>query len=554
MISQLRLTRNRNLTLATLLDELLEARAGQEVSYEEDFRGLDHRPQPVQRFEDLYREVNALSRFLVEETGLRRGELVAISKTNDVRCFRWFLAVIRAGGIAVPLNPLLSLAELETILAQCRASVLVTDQAVFESTIRARQALPVTHWIQGDSEAATLEGFRRVSPAYLEAPPLPPMRLDPDDPVAIFYTSGTEGFPKGVALSSRALLGSRVMAILIALLLGKSDLALLALPWAHILAVSTVLYGLIAGARACFLPRFEVQQAIAAIERYRVTAFVGVPAMLVKLVEAAPPREKLASLRVWVSASDFLPPACRHRLLQYGAVARVFGRRVVRPLLINVYGMAELGGSAMLGLDVPGLPGRGELCVPVPPYRVRIADQDGRPMGRGQVGECLIKGPGLPSGYWNDPQGSSTLLTPDGWLRTGDLAVKNHLGLVRLVGRAKEVIKCGGYSVHAREVEHVIATHPSVASAAVVGVPHPQKGEAPIGVVELCEGFAPSEEELLAWCRCRLASYKLPRRIHILGKGALPQGATEKILKRVLRERYARDFGSTESTFRADIP
>jgi fatty-acyl-CoA synthase len=87
-----------------------------------------------------------------------------------------------------------------------------------------------------------------------------------------------------------------------------------------------------------------------------------------------------------------------------------------------------------------------------------------------------------------------------------------------------------------------------------VGVPHPQKGEAPIGVVELCEGFAPSEEELLAWCRCRLAPYKLPRRIHILGKGALPQGATEKILKRLLREQYAGDFGPAESTFRADIP
>ena len=533
------------LTLASFLDQLLPTHGRQVVSYHDDFIGLDGRPQTVQRFEDLHREVAAMSRFLVEEIGLRRGDLVAICKTNDHRFFRWFLAAIRAGGIAVPLNPLLTLAELQRILAHCGARVLVTDSAVFHGAIRSRHALPVTHWIQADNHPGLLEGFRRPSSGCLEKSTIAPAQLDPGDTVAIFHTSGTQGFPKGVMLSSRALLGGRAIAALVAPFLSRRDLALLCLPWAHIMAVSTALYGLMAGVAARFLERFDAGQAIAAIERHRITVFVGVPAMLVKLVNAAPPKEKLASVRLWVSASDHLPRACRARLLEYGAFYRFLGRRMVRPLFVNAYGMVELGGSAMFGLDAPFLPGKGELCLPVPPYRIRIADTDGRPARRGQVGECLIKGPGLTSGYWQDPQNTAALLTHDGWLHTGDLAVKTRLGLVRLVGRAKDVIKCGGYSVYAPEVEEVIATHPAVASAAVVGVPHPDKGEVPIAIAELRQGVTPHEGELLAWCRARLAPYKAPRRIHLVEPGALPQGVTEKVLKRVLRERYGGDFEGT---------
>jgi acyl-CoA synthetase (AMP-forming)/AMP-acid ligase II len=531
------------LTLATFLDHLLARRGAQVISYQDDFIGLDGRPQPVQRFGDLHREVAAFSGFLREDIGLRPGELVAIYKTNDYRFFRWFLAVIRAGGIAVPLNRLLTLAELQRILAHCGARVLVTDRAAFHGTIGVKNALPVRDWIQADSEPGLLEGFRRPSPEWLEKPLVEPAQLEPDDTVAIFHTSGTQGFPKGAMLSSRALLAGRAIATLFAPFLSKRDLALLCLPWAHIMAVSTALYGLMAGVPARFLERFDAEQAIAAIERHRITVFVGVPTMLVKLVNAAPPKEKLASVRLWVSASDYLPQACRVRLLEYGALFRVLGRRIMRPLVLNAYGMVELGGSAMFGLDAAFFPGQGELCLPVPPYRIRIAGSDGRVARRGQVGECLIKGPGLTGGYWKDPRSTAELLTADGWLRTGDLAVKTRLGLVRLVGRAKEVIKCGGYSVHTREVEEVLAAHPAVAAAAAVGVPHPEKGEVPIAFAELRPESAIGEQELLEWCRARLAPYKSPRRIHLVEPGELPQGVTEKVLKRVLRERIEGNSG-----------
>lgn len=531
------------LTLATFLDHLLASRGAQVISYQDDFIGLDGRAQPVQRFQDLHREVAALSGFLREEIGLRPGELVAIYKTNDYRFFRWFLAAIRAGGIAVPLNGLLTLAELQRILEHCGARVLVTDTAAFHGTIRSKDALPVKHWIQADGEPGLLEGFRRPSPEWLDKPPVEPAQLDPDDTVAIFHTSGTQGFPKGAMLSSRALLGGRAIAALFAPFLSKRDLALLCLPWAHVMAVSTALYGMLAGVPARLLERFDAEQAIAAIERYRITAFVGVPAMLVKLVNAAPPKEKLASVRLWVSASDYLPGACRVRLREYGALFRVLGRRIMRPLVLNAYGMVELGGSAMFGLDAAFFPGQGELCLPVPPYRIRILGSDGRAARWGQVGECLIKGPGLASGYWKDPRGTAELLSGDGWLRTGDLAVKTRLGLVRLVGRAKDVIKCGGYSVYACELEEVLAAHPAVATVAVVGVSHPDKGEVPIAIVELRQGVSTGEEELLEWCRARLAPYKAPRRIHLMEPGELPQGVTDKVLKRVLRQRFEGDFG-----------
>jgi acyl-coenzyme A synthetase/AMP-(fatty) acid ligase len=114
--------------------------------------------------------------------------------------------------------------------------------------------------------------------------------------------------------------------------------------------------------------------------------------------------------------------------------------------------------------------------------------------------------------------------------------------MVRLVGRKKDVIKCSGYSVYSKEVEEVLVSHPAVAKAAVVGVPHPQKGEAPIGIIELTEGSTLNEEDLVVWCRGQIAPYKAPRRIHIVEKGVLPQGMTEKVLKRVLRERYLNDF------------
>ena len=162
--------------------------------------------------------------------------------------------------------------------------------------------------------------------------PFPPAAIDPAATVAVFHTSGTTGFPKGAALSSSALLGARASTVFTGLFLGPKDLALVALPWSHIMAVSIALYGLMAGIRGCFLERFDVEDALELVERFGVTTFVGVPAMLARLVNSNPDPARLASVRVWLSASDHLPDEVRERLREFGALIRLPGGRRIPPL------------------------------------------------------------------------------------------------------------------------------------------------------------------------------------------------------------------------------
>jgi acyl-CoA synthetase (AMP-forming)/AMP-acid ligase II len=358
----------------------------------------------------------------------------------------------------------------------------------------------------------------------------------------VFHTSGTSGFPKGAALSSRALLGGRASTVLARLFLSHRDLALIALPWSHIMAVSIALYGLMAGIRGCFLDRFEVGPALDQIERYGVTAIVGVPAMFARLLNSNPDPARLATVRLWLSASDNLPSEVRQRLRQYGALVRLPGGRRIPPVLLNGYGMVELGGLAMMGVETVLLPGSGDLCFPMPPFKVRVADANGLPVRPGVTGECQIRRRGLSPHYWKDKGKDHDLLTADGWLRTGDLATRNRLGMIRLVGRMKDVIKSGGYSVYVRELEEAILAHPAVARAAAFGLPHPEKGETPVAAVELHPGSTATESDLLDWCRQNLAPYKAPRHIWILAPGELPHNHTGKVLRRALKERFSAEM------------
>jgi acyl-CoA synthetase (AMP-forming)/AMP-acid ligase II len=536
---RIQLSRDRNVTVANLVDELLRRDGDREVSVE------DGKPY---RLAEMHAQICSIDAFLRSTVGLRPGQAVAIYRSNDRRCFHWFLAIIRAGGIAVPLNPMLTLAEVRRILANSGTEILVTDKAVFERNIGEHAALNVRTWIQaeqdGEAETETLDGFLRAPANGIAAEEsVPPTVIDQGATIAVFHTSGTSGFPKGAALSSRALLGARASTILAGLFVGPKDLAFIALPWSHIMAVSIALYGMMVGTRGCFLDRFDVALSLDLIEGLGVTTVVGVPAMLARLVNSNPDPARLATVRVWLSASDYLPSEVRQRLREFGALARLPGGRRIPPVLLNGYGMVELGGLAMMGIDSSFLPGSGNLCLPVPPFRIRVADENGRAVRAGVTGECQIRRRGIDPHYWKDNQkaerNGENLMTEDGWLRTGDLATRNRLGLIRLVGRMKDVIKSGGYSVYVRELEEAIASHPAVAHSAAFGLPHQEKGEIPAAAVELHAGSAASEDDLLDWCRSRLAPYKAPRRIWILDAGGLPQNHTGKVLRRELRERFA---------------
>ncbi len=532
LVDRFRIARDRSITVANLIDELLLRRRGDsEVSVTED--------GPF-TLSELHASVCRIDAFLRSTIGLAPGERVAIYRSNDRECFHWFLAVIRAGGIAVPLNPQLSFSELRRILADSGTEILVTDKASFERTIGRRSALDVRTWIEADDETETIDGFLRIGEGSAA---LPPTVIDPAATIAVFHTSGTSGFPKGAALSSRALLGARASTVITGLILGPKDLALVALPWSHIMAVSIALYGLMAGIRGCFLEHFDVELALNLVERFSVTAFVGVPAMFSKLIHSHPDPVRLRSVRVWLSASDHLRAEVRESLRKFGALIRLPGGKRIPPVLLNGYGMVEIGGLAMMGIDLPLLPASGHLCFPVPPFRIRVVDESGKRVRSGVTGECQIRRRGLNPHYWNDNDGSG-LLTDDGWLRTGDLATRSRLGLIHLVGRAKDVIKSGGYSVYVRELEEAILAHPAVAHAIAFGLPHNEKGEIPAAAVELWPGAPAGESELLEWCRQHLAAYKAPRHIWILNPGELPQNLNGKVLRRVLRERFSQEVAA----------
>jgi acyl-CoA synthetase (AMP-forming)/AMP-acid ligase II len=510
------------------VDELVRRKGDCEVSVGADGHFL---------LSELHADVCAIDGFLRRVIGLRPGQPVAIYRTNNRRCFHWFLAVIRAGGIAVPLNPQLSLSEVSRILAGSGAEILVTDKAVFERNLAGAGALPVRTWIQDDDEPGTLDGFLRASPA---GEPFPPTAIDPNATIAVFHTSGTTGFPKGAALSSHSLLAARAASVLTGFVLGPGDLALVALPWSHIMAVSIALFGLMAGIRGSFLDRFDVERALSAIESFGITAVVGVPEMFVRMVRSDPDPRRLRTVRAWLSASDHLPTEIRRRLHGFGALVRLPGGLRIPPVLLNGYGMVELGGLAMMGVELSMLPGSGDLCFPVPPYHVRVVGEDGRPVRAGETGECQIRRRGLVQEYWKDKDGER-LLTADGWLRTGDLATRNLLGLIRLVGRMKDVIKSGGYSVYVRELEEVVQAHPAVNRAVAFGLPHKIKGAIPAAAVELTTGSLASEAELLEYCRQNLAAYKAPRRIWILEPGGLELNLNGKMLRRTLLERFSHE-------------
>lgn len=525
IVERFRLAQDTSVTVANLVDELVRRKGDCQVSLG------DEGPFSLVQ---LHAEICAIDAFLRDKVVLRPGQPVAIYRSNDRRCFHWFLAIIRAGGIAVPLNPMLSLAEVKRILTESGTEILVTDRAVFEHTIVDCRVLDVRTWIQADNERETIAGFLRFSEDGTE---YPPVTIDPAATVAVFHTSGTSGFPKGASLSSNALLGARASTVFAGLFLSSRDLALIALPWSHIMAVSIALYGLMAGIRGCFLDRFDVDAALDRVERFRITTFVGVPAMFTKLLNSNPDPRRLASIRVWLSASDYLPTEVRERLRQYGALFRLPGGLRIPPVLLNGYGMVELGGLAMMGIELPMLPGSGDLCVPVPPFHIRLVDENNLTVPAGVTGECQIRRRGLDPHYWKDRGDSQGLLTGDGWMRTGDLATRNRLGLIRVVGRTKDVIKSGGYSVYVRELEEAMLGHPDVARAVAFGLPHKEKGEIPVAAVELRSGASSKEEELIGWCRTHLAPYKAPRRIWIVE--ALPQNQNGKVLRQELQERFA---------------
>lgn len=408
------------------------------------------------------------------------GTTVVVALPNGYDQFLACIAVARAAAIPVPVNDRMSVEEIDHIVADSGADRIV-------------------------HAGEQLEGHDAV-----DARP-------PGDVAAIFYTSGTTGWPKGARLSHRALVGSLGGAALWPTPL-RRDETVVALPVAHIMGFVVLAGMATAGIPVYVLPRFEPVTVLDALEQRHASVFVGVPAMYRMLLEAGADERDLKSVRVWGSGADAMPPDLARAFQRMGATAHVLGIDVGQALFVEGWGMVETSGAAIGHVAFPYVDGP---TFPLPGYRIRIDD-----------GELLVKGPGLLEGYHGDPDATAAVLR-DGWLHTGDVARRGPLGTVHVVGRVKDVVKTGGFSVFAAEVERVLEEHPAVREAAVLGVPDERLGEVPVAVVR---GDV-EPDDVIAFAADRLAHYKVPRRVLVLAQ--LPHGGTGKVNKDALRALFA---------------
>lgn len=466
--------------------------------------------------EDLNRETAAAAAGLHAE-GLKPGNTVLMSAGASTNLILLHIAALRLGAVVVPINTAYRERELGKLVRDSRPALAVVDDD------------ERADWIRFSSERGA--SLPIVNPADPEPVPLqvkvPNNTLDNagrDDVAVVMYTSGTTGPSKGAGLTHGNLLAAS-QSLRLAWRWTADDGLVLALPLFHIHGLGVGVHScLLTGAKILLLPRFEPLAVLKACSRPDATLFFGVPTMWTRLVDtlAEDPEQAVAlhSLRLLVSGSAPLAPAI------FEEIKARCGNTV-----LERYGMSET--ITLISNPYDGDRRPGTVGFPLPGVEVRIM-ASGREAEGEEVGEIQVRGPNVFPGYWNREEATREAFEVGGWFRTGDLGWRTTDDYVTIVGRSKELIITGGYNVYPREVEEALEGHPSVAEAAVVGVPSREWGEEVVALlVADSPKELPAEESLIAWCRERLANYKRPRRFTFIEE--IPRNALGKILRGRLR-------------------
>ena len=451
--------------------------------------------------------------------GLVAGDRVLMSGPSSSRLVAAHAALLAMGAVVVPLNGAYRADEVRGVVADCRPSAAlvegVGDPGEWAQWIAdADPAVMVS-----DFDAAGLVGGDSPSGTARLDIAVQASGRQPDEPALIGYTSGTTGRPKGAVLSHANLLVS-VRALELAWRWMPDDVLVLALPLFHMHGLGVALHGtLTVGARAVLQPTFEPDAVFEAIREHQATMFFGVPTMYSRLVDS-PRAAELSALRLCASGSAPMPAEL------HDAVREASGQHV-----IERYGMTE---TVMLVSNPHDEPRRaGTVGFPLPGVELRldalaVTDGDDAAPADPDAAEILVRGPNVFSGYWERPAENVASFS-DGWFRTGDLGQWDD-GYLRIVGRAKELIICGGFNVYPREVEEVIASHPDVVECAVAGEPDPEWGEVVVAYVVANREF--DDDELKDYVGERIAYYKRPRRTRRIA--ALPRNALGKVQRQRL--------------------
>jgi long-chain acyl-CoA synthetase len=456
-------------------------------------------------------EASARVAGLLRDRGLRPGDRIGIMMPNVAEVPVVYYGILRAGGVVVPMNPLLKAREVAYYLGdsgaglvfawhtfadearagaeQARADLIVIDEAEFPDLLAS--ATPAEEVIDRGSE----------------------------DTAVILYTSGTTGQPKGAELTHGNLISNVEVSKTDIARARPEDVIFGGLPLFHVFG-QTVALNVAVAARACLtlLPRFDPAHALRIIAGHRVTIFEGVPTMYVALLHQ-PDRADYdtSSLRMCISGGAALPVE----------VLRGFEEAFGVPVLEG-YGLSET--SPVASFNHPDREQKpGSIGTPIRGVQMRVVDKEDHDVAQGEVGEIVISGPNVMKGYWQRAEATAEAVR-DGWFHTGDLARVDEDGYFYIVDRKKDMIIRGGYNVYPREIEEVLYEHPAVAEAAVIGLPHSSLGEEVAAAVVLKPGATASAEELRDYVKGLVTAYKYPRHVWIVD--VLPKGPTGKIQKR----------------------
>jgi long-chain acyl-CoA synthetase len=484
-----------------------------------------------------FREHNARVNRLVDALlarGIAPGDRIAVLARNCLPYLDLYGVAEKSGIVLAPVNFRLTPSELTKVLLGIQPRVLFVQEAYAEAIEAIRGELPPMELVLLDG--GDREGWTAFEPLLaLGSDAEPDCAVAPDDVCYLISTSGTTGVPRSAMLTHRGQWANAV-ATALELRLVPSDRHLAMMPLFHIGGWADVLAHTLRGCTVVLHDGFDTGAVLRDIERERITTIQVVPTMIAWLLNHPDlERHDRSSLRLVFYASAPMPVELLRRALDR------FG-----PVFTQAYGQTESGPLVTTlqmedhSLDAGSVERLASCGRAVPGVRIRILGDDGTELPRGSVGEVAVRSDSLMTGYWRDPAASRAALR-DGWLHTGDMGRLDAEGYLYLVDRKKDMIITGGENVFPREVEEVLYAHPAVIEAAVIGAPDETWGDRVTAVVVRRAGHDVGGDELVAFCRERLAGYKCPKTVEF--RDELPKNPSGKVLKRELREQAAAGAG-----------